>query len=70
MYSSNRPDTDWCMAAAEEKTRKNTHCYDFVKAMTTYYKPTENIMLKLFQSNIQKHGEIFLRNNMPFVIVY
>ena len=41
MYSSNRLNIDWCMAASEEKTRKNTHWYDFVKAVTTYYKPTE-----------------------------
>ena len=62
MYSSNKLYTDWCMAAPEEKTRKNTHWCDFVKAMTTYYKPTENITLKHFhfQSNMQKDGETFI----------
>ena len=48
MYSSSRLYTDWCMTALEEKTRKNTHWCDFVKATTAYFKPTENIMLKPF----------------------
>ena len=61
MYSSNRLYTDWCMAVPEEKT-KNTQWCDFVKAMTPYYKPTENIMLKHFHfwSNMQNDGETFI----------
>ena len=47
------------MAAPEEKTGANTHWCDFVKAMTVYYKPAENITLKHFHfwSNMQKDGE-------------
>ena len=50
------------MAAPEDKTRKNTHWCDFVKAMTAYYKPTENITRNqfLFRSNMQKDGETFI----------
>ena len=39
---------DWCMAAPEEKTRKNAQWKDVVVAMSAYYKPTENITLKHF----------------------
>ena len=62
MYSSNRLYIDWCMAAPEEETRKNRHWCNFVKAMTAYYKPTANIMLKHFHFslNIQKDGETFI----------
>ena len=62
IYSSRRLYTDWCMAAPEEKTRKNAQWKDFVEAMSAYYKPTENITLKHFhfRSNIQKDGETFI----------
>ena len=49
------------MTAPEEKTRKNKHWCGFVKAMTTYYKPTKNIILKQFnfRLNMQKDAETF-----------
>ena len=48
IYSSRRLYMDWCMAAPEEKTRKNAQWKDVVVAMSAYYKPTENITLKHF----------------------
>ena len=50
------------MAAPEEKTRKNSPWCDFVKTMTAYYKPTENITLKHFHfwPNMQKDGETYI----------
>ena len=62
MYSSSRLYTDWCMAVPEEKARKKTRWNEFVKVMTQYYKPTENITLKHFQfrSNLQNENETFI----------
>ena len=50
------------MTVLEEKTRTNIHWCDFVKAITAYHKPTENIMLKHFHfpSNMRKDGETFI----------
>ena len=62
IYSSKRLYTDRCMAALEQKTRKNAQWKDFVETMSAFYKPTENITLKHFhfRSNIQKDGETFI----------
>ena len=62
IYSSKRLYTDRCMAALEQKTRKNAQWKDFVETMSAFYKPTENITLKHFhfRSNIQKDGEMFI----------
>ena len=62
MYSSRSFYTDWFMAAPEEKTRKNIPWEAFVKIMSAYYKPAENITLKHFhfRSNIQIDGETFI----------
>ena len=62
MHSSSRFYTDWCMAAPEQKTRKKIPWEVFLKTMSAYYKPTENINLKHFhyRSNIQRDGETFI----------
>ena len=62
IYSSKTLYTDRCMAALEQKTRKNAQWKDFVETMSAFYKPTENITLKHFhfRSNIQKDGETFI----------
>ena len=61
-YSSRRLYMGWCMAAPEEKTRKNAQWEDFVEAMSAHYKPAQNITLKHFHfgSNIQKDGGKFI----------
>ena len=62
MYSCNRLYTNWCMTVPEEKTRTHINWCDFVKAITAYHKPTENITLEHFhfRSNMRKDGETFI----------
>ena len=49
LYSSRRLVSDWKAACPEEKTRKQAGWPAFIKFMSAYYRPTENLTLKNFQ---------------------
>ena len=48
-YSSRRLFSDWKAACPNEKTQKQAGWPAFIKFMSAYYRPTENLMLKNFQ---------------------
>ena len=53
---------DWCAAALKEKKRKSICWERFVKTMSAYYKPTQNITERHFhfRSNILRDDETFI----------
>ena len=48
MFSSHKLYEDWCVAEPDESKRLNARWPEFIKAIKTYYKPTENQTLKHF----------------------
>lgn len=61
IYSSRRMFSDWKAALPGETDRKSASWTTFVKTMTEFYKPTENLTLKNFQFRAitQDKNEVF-----------